>query len=96
MKALVSYAPAAVTFALLSLVAARPAESAATDPGVRAASGTDTFGNPLPGLTPDQSTLFFEGQVAFAKPELVADGLGPRFNLDVCVGCHSFPTHGGS
>jgi CxxC motif-containing protein (DUF1111 family) len=96
MKVLASYAPSAVALSVLSLAATSPAHSAAVDPGVRAASGTDTFGNPLTGLTPDQTTLFFEGQVAFAKPEQVADGLGPRFNLDVCVGCHSFPTHGGS
>jgi CxxC motif-containing protein (DUF1111 family) len=97
MKAPVSRTAAAVAFALLVFFATgSAAQAAATDPGVRPASATDTFGNPLPGLTPDQSTLFFEGQAAFKKPEQVADGLGPRFNLDVCVGCHSFPTHGGS
>jgi CxxC motif-containing protein (DUF1111 family) len=30
------------------------------------------------------------------RRDLYADGLGPRFNLDSCVGCHAFPTHGGS
>ncbi len=69
---------------------------AAADPGVRPASSTDTFGNPVPGLTQDQTNMFLTGQASFEKPEQVADGLGPRFNLDVCVGCHSFPTHGGS
>jgi len=57
---------------------------------------TDTVGNPVPGLTTDQTTLFFNGQANFKELEQVNDGLGPRFNLDSCVGCHAFPTHGGS
>jgi CxxC motif-containing protein (DUF1111 family) len=63
---------------------------------VRTAAATDTFGNPVPGLTADQTTLFLKGQTSFKQLEQVADGLGPRFNLDSCVGCHAFPTHGGS
>jgi CxxC motif-containing protein (DUF1111 family) len=59
-------------------------------------AATDTFGNPVTGLTTDQTTLFFNGQATFKELEQVADGLGPRFNLDSCVGCHAFPTHGGS
>jgi CxxC motif-containing protein (DUF1111 family) len=87
----------AVFVTVVSWVAgAGVAQAAAVDPGVRAASATDTFGNPLPGLTPDQTTLFFNGQANFKELEQVADGLGPRFNLDSCVGCHAFPTHGGS
>jgi CxxC motif-containing protein (DUF1111 family) len=50
----------------------------------------------VPGLTTDQTTLFFQGQASFKQLEQVTDGLGPRFNLDSCVGCHAFPTHGGS
>jgi CxxC motif-containing protein (DUF1111 family) len=72
------------------------ANAAAVDPGVRPTSATDTFGNPLPGLTPDQTTLFLDGQTNFKELEQIGDGLGPRFNLDSCVGCHAFPTHGGS
>jgi CxxC motif-containing protein (DUF1111 family) len=72
------------------------ASAAAADPGVRPASATDTFGNPVPGLTPDQTTLFLNGQENFKETENIADGLGPRFNLDSCVGCHAFPTHGGT
>jgi CxxC motif-containing protein (DUF1111 family) len=70
--------------------------AAAADPGVRATSSTDTFGNPIPGLTADQTTMFFNGQATFKELETVSSGLGPRFNLDSCVGCHAFPTHGGS
>jgi CxxC motif-containing protein (DUF1111 family) len=72
------------------------AQAAAADPGLRPAATTDTVGNPVPGLTTDQATLFFNGQANFKELEQVADGLGPRFNLDSCVGCHTFPTHGGS
>jgi len=97
MKSRISVTASAVFLTLLSWGAASgAANAAATDPGVRPASATDTFGNPVPGLTPDQTTLFFQGQASFKEPEQIADGLGPRFNLDVCVGCHSFPTHGGS
>jgi CxxC motif-containing protein (DUF1111 family) len=70
------------------------AYGAATDPGVRA--GALGVGNPVPGLTADQNALFLAGQVSFKQLEGVTDGLGPRFNLDSCVGCHFFPTHGGS
>ena len=70
------------------------AASAATDPGIR--GGSPGAGDPLPGLTADQTALFFEGQATFAEKEALGDGLGPRFNLDSCLGCHSFPVHGGS
>jgi CxxC motif-containing protein (DUF1111 family) len=72
------------------------ANAAAADPGVRPTSNADTFGNPIAGLTTDQTTLFMNGQENFKEVEQVADGLGPRFNLDSCVGCHAFPTHGGT
>lgn len=94
MKAHVSTAVAVLT--LLGSAAGAAVAGAAADPGVRPTSSTDTFGNPLSGLTPDETTLFLTGQESFKEVEQVADGLGPRFNLDSCVGCHSFPTHGGS
>ena len=98
MKSQVSTAAVSVAFILLGwAVGSAPAmAAAAADPGVRPASSTDTFGNPVPGLTTDQTTLFFAGQASFKEQEQVTDGLGPRFNLDSCVGCHAFPTHGGS
>src|SRR3954465_4381966 len=70
------------------------AASAATDPGIR--GGAPGAGDPVPGLTPDQTTLFLDGQEAFAEVDALGEGLGPRFNLDGCLGCHSFPVHGGS
>jgi CxxC motif-containing protein (DUF1111 family) len=33
---------------------------------------------------------------AFTEVETVAQGLGPRFNLDSCAGCHAQPAAGGS
>jgi len=67
---------------------------AAADPGVRA--GAPGSGNPVSGLSADQTTLFFDGRKSFAETEQLADGLGPRFNLDSCVGCHAQPAPGGS
>src|ERR1700755_386102 len=69
------------------------AASAAQDPGVRAGPGA---GDPVPGLSANQMTLFLDGQKTFEEVDAVADGLGPRFNLDSCLGCHAFPVHGGS
>ena len=37
-----------------------------------------------------------EAEEAFNEVEVVEDGLGPRFNLDSCGGCHSHPSVGGS
>src|SRR5258705_7805879 len=59
-------------------------------------------GGPLPGLTAAQLALFKESDDAFNELNTVtgvADtsrGLGPRFNLDACAGCHAFPAVGGS
>ena len=97
MNSHVSKTATAVVMSLLSWATlSAAANAAATDPGLRPASTTDTFGNPVTGLTTDQTTLFFNGQASFKELEQVTDGLGPRFNLDSCVGCHAFPTHGGS
>jgi CxxC motif-containing protein (DUF1111 family) len=41
--------------------------------------------------------VFFEDGLAdFIEAEGVGDGLGPRFNLDNCGGCHSQPAIGGT
>jgi len=44
----------------------------------------------------EQKQLFLEGLEAFTEPEGIQDGLGPRFNLDSCGGCHQQPAVGGS
>jgi CxxC motif-containing protein (DUF1111 family) len=71
-----------------------PPSSTARDPGVR--SGAAGAGGSLTGLTADQSAFFDAGLDAFLEVDGVADGLGPRFNLDSCAGCHAQPAVGGS
>ena len=65
----------------------------ASDPGVRTGAAA---GNPIPGLTANQLAFFNAGKTDFASSENVADGLGPRMNLDSCGGCHQAPAVGGS
>jgi CxxC motif-containing protein (DUF1111 family) len=83
---------------------------AQTDPGVRggAINGQPaaTPTNPLPldsvaNNTPAGSLEFFQnGLSRFQDVEVVSgganNGLGPRFNLNQCSGCHSQPAVGGS
>jgi CxxC motif-containing protein (DUF1111 family) len=54
------------------------------------------IGDPLPGLTAAQLAAFTEGKDDFESTETVAGGLGPIFNRDSCVACHSGPATGGS
>jgi len=54
------------------------------------------FGDPLPGLTVEQTNLFLDGKDDFEHVEDVAGGLGPIFNRDSCVACHSSPATGGA
>src|SRR3989442_12656112 len=68
--------------------------TAAHDPGPR--PGPAGAGGPLPGLTALEQKLFSAGSDDFQEVQSVqgtipetAPGLGPRFNLDSCVGCHS-------
>ena len=68
------------------------------DPGVR--GGPAGAGGPLPGLTADEAAYFQDGQARFASVETVTkgrnNGLGPRFNSNQCLSCHSQPNGGGS
>jgi CxxC motif-containing protein (DUF1111 family) len=68
--------------------------TSAVDPGVR--SGDAGAGAPIPGLSPSQLEYFGASRDDFAEEESVADGLGPRMNLNSCGGCHSQPAVGGS
>src|SRR3989441_6949810 len=61
----------------------------AVDPGVR--GGPAGAGGPINGLTARQFEFFTDGKADFEEVEGVADGLGPRMNLDSCVGCHAQP-----
>jgi len=71
---------------------------APVDPGVR--GGAAGAGNPLSGLTSDETAFFRDGFSRFAEIETVTGGnnvgLGPRFNSNQCLSCHSQPAAGGS
>src|ERR1700678_3074973 len=83
---------------------------AQTDPGVRSgpingqSGATATSPLPLASVvadSPSGSLEFFQnGLGRFQEVEVVSNGtnngLGPRFNLNTCSGCHSQPTIGGS
>gem|GEM_PF-2932610 len=87
-----------IAFGLLGLAGLAPAQ---TDPGVREdATGT---GAPIAGLTVKERKFFAPGQDQFSEIQSVTGslpntepGLGPRFNLNSCAGCHAFPAIGGS
>jgi CxxC motif-containing protein (DUF1111 family) len=77
-------------------------QSSPTDPGVR--GGAPGAGGELSGLTVQEGKFFDEGQRRFAEIDSVSgtlsgeagSGLGPRFNLNSCVGCHTQPGAGGT
>ena len=64
------------------------------DPGVRA--GDTGTGRVLQGLNAAERAFWFASIPPFEQIVGVADGLGPRFNLDSCGGCHIQPALGGS
>src|SRR5215813_3777361 len=66
----------------------------AHDPGVR--GGAAGGGGPIAGLTARELVFFAAGKDEFEEVEVVADGLGPRMNLDSCAGCHAQPATGGT
>jgi CxxC motif-containing protein (DUF1111 family) len=74
------------------------AQKKVVDPGIRA--GVAGAGGPLRGLTVAEAAYFQDGQARFAAIESVTggpnNGLGPRFNSNQCLSCHSHPAGGGS
>jgi CxxC motif-containing protein (DUF1111 family) len=85
----------AILVASVSLPSLAPAQGRGpTDPGVR--GGAAGAGDPLTGLTAEESAFFAASKDVFGETETVADGLGPRFNLDSCGGCHAQPALGGT
>jgi CxxC motif-containing protein (DUF1111 family) len=77
------------------LLAFSLALQAQSDPGIR--GGPPGAGQAIGGLTAGETDFFInQGLAQFARAEGVADGLGPRFNLDSCGGCHLHPAVGGS
>jgi CxxC motif-containing protein (DUF1111 family) len=74
---------------------------AQSDPGPR--GGAAGAGGALASLTITEAKAFSIGQEAFEEVSSVTGsvedteaGLGPRFNLDSCGGCHAQPAVGGS
>jgi len=65
-----------------------------TDPGLR--GGDPGAGDGLTGLTDIERQYFDVAKDVFGEVDGVAEGLGPRFNLDGCAGCHSQPSVGGT
>src|SRR5262249_48159579 len=95
------YVKTACTSAVLTLFVAT--SGAQTDPGVR--GGAAGAGTPFSTLTQSESKDFSRGADAFAEVDSVQGpafvpnteaGLGPRFNLNTCQGCHIHPAAGGS
>src|SRR5258708_3045473 len=88
-----------LAFALAMLFGAATA-LAQTDPGVRSNTGVNA-GKPFASVTanPNDLAFFQTGLAQFNEHQTVTGdnpGLGPRFNLDGCGGCHSQPAPGGS
>jgi CxxC motif-containing protein (DUF1111 family) len=88
----------AVALAMLSVCMSGGGAKKPTDPGVR--GGAAGAGNPLNNLTADENTFFQDGFMRFIEVEVVQggsnNGLGPRFNSNQCLSCHSQPAAGGS
>src|SRR5437867_603558 len=66
----------------------------AQDPGVR--GGAPGAGGPIAGLSGTESAFFTRSRDTFQEVDGVAQGLGPRMNLDQCSGCHLQPAVGGT
>jgi len=85
------------TLATLFLLPGR-ATGAVVDPGVR--GGAAGAGGGLAGLTADEQQFFNDGLQKFGQLEVVTggdnNGLGPRFNSNSCLACHSQPAAGGT
>ena len=83
------------------LILVSSAMQAQTDPGVR--GGAAGAGSAFSNLTTKESSFFSIGSDQFQEVQSVTGsvqgteaGLGPRFNLDSCAGCHAHPAIGGS
>lgn len=79
------------------ILAGATALLAQKDPGPRAPeAGAPQAGVAIRGLTAADLQTFTKGLNTFQQVETVATGLGPRFNLDSCAGCHANPAVGGT
>jgi CxxC motif-containing protein (DUF1111 family) len=71
-----------------------PQTTQSIDPGPR--GGTPGAGGAIPELNQNEQNFFTAALGVFNEVDTVAVGLGPRFNMDGCGGCHAFPAAGGS
>ena len=84
----------------LACFATALAQTNVTDPGPR--GGAAGAGGSIAGLTVKESKFFDAGLDEFQEIQSVLErqdteeGLGPRFNLNSCAGCHAHPAVGGS
>src|SRR5207249_7234232 len=83
-----------IVVSVLLVAVGASAQFFARDPGVR--PGPAGAGRMLDGLTGLQPDLVAAGLEEFQEADPLEEGLGPRFNLDSCVGCHTQPALGGS
>jgi CxxC motif-containing protein (DUF1111 family) len=84
-------------YVALMTLACAVALCAQTDPGPRPPQpGSPPAGQPIRGLSAADIQAFTKGLNTFTEVATVASGLGPRFNLESCVGCHAHPGPGGS
>ena len=58
--------------------------------------GAPGAGTPIAGLSTLEAKYFNDGLASFVKVDATPDGLGPRFNLNQCAGCHVQPAVGGT
>ena len=87
-------------FACLATLLSPGTAFAQSDPGVRSSTGVNA-GQPFASVTasPNDLAFFQTGFAQFNEHQTVTGdnpGLGPRFNLDSCGGCHSQPAPGGT
>jgi CxxC motif-containing protein (DUF1111 family) len=54
------------------------------------------IGGPVPGLTAEESALFYQGRDLYEHEFTATEGLGPLFNARACASCHNAPVTGGS
>ena len=85
---------AVIALSLLGISETIQAQFRARDPGVR--GGSAGAGGAIEGLTAEEQGLFAAGLEDFEEVDGVGEGLGPRFNLDSCLGCHAQPATGGT
>src|SRR5258706_10389039 len=86
---------AIVPLVMVSALQVLRADFIAVDPGVRN-DGINGAGGRIAGLTATQRAFFANSRDEFEQVEEIEEGLGPRFNLDSCVGCHKQPASGGA